>query len=55
VSKRLNLVFVLPTADHVCVLYVRRKTDTFNSRSVFTPASQKPLSGGFKIWNGFFQ
>ncbi|KAN0105332.1 Piwi domain containing protein [Russula decolorans] len=31
------------------------KTGTFNSRSVFTPASRKSLSGGFNIWNGFFQ
>ncbi|KAI0292287.1 Piwi domain-containing protein [Russula brevipes] len=31
------------------------KTDTFNARSVFTPASKKSLSGGFNIWNGFFQ
>ncbi|KAH9965047.1 Piwi domain-containing protein [Lactifluus volemus] len=31
------------------------KTGTFNSRSVFTDASKKSMSGGFNIWNGFFQ
>ncbi|KAH9983910.1 Piwi domain-containing protein [Russula compacta] len=31
------------------------KTGTFNSRSVFTSAGKKSLSGGFNIWNGFFQ
>jgi hypothetical protein len=34
---------------------VARKTGTFNSRSVFTDASKKSMSGGFNIWNGFFQ
>ncbi|KAH9066792.1 Piwi-domain-containing protein [Lactarius vividus] len=31
------------------------KTTTYNSRSVFTSEKKKPLSGGFNLWNGFFQ
>lgn len=31
------------------------KTSTYNSRSVFTSEKKKPLSGGFNLWNGFFQ
>ncbi|KAN0130852.1 Piwi domain containing protein [Lactarius tabidus] len=31
------------------------KTSTYNTRSVFTSEKKKPLSGGFNLWNGFFQ
>ncbi|KAH9074742.1 ribonuclease H-like domain-containing protein [Lactarius deliciosus] len=45
-----------PGSDAVRAIAVcRSKTTTYNSRSVFTSEKKKPLSGGFNLWNGFFQ
>ncbi|KAI9449778.1 Piwi-domain-containing protein [Russula earlei] len=64
ISRRANEVFsggsdVSQIAVTFLQIVVRQapmlKTNTFNNRSVFTPSNKKSLSGGFNIWNGFFQ
>ncbi|KAI0272588.1 Piwi domain-containing protein [Gloeopeniophorella convolvens] len=48
---QIALTFLQIVVRHAPML----KTDTFNTRSVFTPENRKSLGGGFNIWNGFFQ